>query len=64
MRRLATLALAAALAAGATGCDRLDCFDGGPLEQSYRDGEAAARAENHAAFARGRADGLQATRAD
>jgi flagellar biosynthesis/type III secretory pathway protein FliH len=50
------------LALGA--CDRIDCFDDGPLEAAYLDGQAAAQVDNRAAFDRGKVDGLALTRAD
>ena len=55
MRRLA---IVIAIALGLAGCDRLDCFDDGPLEESYGDGASTAEADNQREYARGRADGL------
>jgi hypothetical protein len=59
--RFATLILLAVLA---TGCDGLDCFDDGPLEQAYRDGEARAQIDNATEFERGKQAGLALTFAD
>jgi hypothetical protein len=42
-------------------CSQLDCFDGGPLEESYRGAAAEARAQNERDADRGRARGLALT---
>lgn len=57
------LLIALALLAMAPGCE-VDCFDGAALESSYRDGAAAARAANDAAYQQGRTQGLSLTRED
>nr|MBA2539141.1 hypothetical protein [Deltaproteobacteria bacterium] len=56
--------LVVAIALAVTGCDRVDCFDNGPNEAGYREGEDTARAENAASFTRGKTAGLALTRAD
>ena len=55
--------VALALLVIAPGCE-VDCFDDGPLEASYQDGAATARAANDAAYQQGLAFGLSLTRED
>jgi flagellar biosynthesis/type III secretory pathway protein FliH len=58
-------AFAIALAAlVASGCQKLDCFDGGALEAAYVEGQQSAAERNAAEFDRGRRDGLALTAED
>lgn len=59
--RLAVLLAAVLALAPACG---VDCFDGGELEASYRDGQRDAEAANQAAYDHGKAVGLGLTRED
>ena len=52
-----------AVLALASGCE-VDCFDNGPLEQSFHDGQTAAETANTAAFNDGYATGRALTQVD